>query len=68
MDIVEAAQSGNRRMTLIALRDSIARTIQAKPSGRDMAALSRRLMEVMAEIDHASEGECDEFDEVLDEL
>lgn len=68
MDILEAAQSGDRKATLIALRDSIAETIREKPSGRDLAALSRRLLEVMAEIDRVTETERSEFDDVLAEL
>ena len=50
-DLVEAAQSGDKRETLIALRDKIAETIENSDSGRDIAANSKRLMEVMAEID-----------------
>ena len=68
MDILEAAQSGNRKATLIALRDSIAETIAAKPSGRDLAALSRRLLEVMAELDRVAETEQSTFDDVLTDL
>ena len=68
MDILEAAKSGNRKATLVALRDSIAETIAAKPSGRDLAALSRRLLEVMAELDRVAETERSEFDDVLGDL
>ena len=50
-DLVSAARSGNRRETLEALRDKIAASIQDCESGRDVAALSKRLMEVMNEID-----------------
>ena len=50
-DLVKAAQSGNRRETLEALRDKIAASIQECESGRDVAALSKRLMEVMGELD-----------------
>ena len=50
-NLVEAARSGDKRATLIALRDKIAETIQNCESGRDMAANSKRLMEVMAELD-----------------
>lgn len=50
-NLVEAAKSGDKRATLIALRDKIAETIENCESGRDMAANSKRLMEVMAEID-----------------
>lgn len=50
-NLVEAAKSGDKRATLIALRDKIAETIDNCESGRDMAANSKRLMEVMAEIE-----------------
>lgn len=49
--LVDAVKSGDKRRTLIALRDKIAETIENCESGRDMAANSKRLMEVMAEID-----------------
>lgn len=39
-----------------------------RPSGRDLAALSRRLMEVMAELDRVAETERSEFDDVLGDL
>ena len=51
MDLVEAAKSGDKRATLIALRDKLAETIDNCESGRDMAANSKRLMEVMAELE-----------------
>lgn len=50
-DLVKAAKSGDRRETLEALRDKIADSIQNCESGRDVAALSKRLMEVMSELD-----------------
>ena len=50
-DLVNAARSGSKRDTLEALRDKIAASIQDCESGRDVAALSKRLMEVMNEID-----------------
>jgi len=70
MDLVSAAASGDRRATLVALRDAIARTIQTCESGRDMASLSKRLMEVMGELDAMEDpdADVDEFDAVLDEL
>ncbi|MBQ2176987.1 MAG: hypothetical protein II453_18680 [Alphaproteobacteria bacterium] len=49
--LVEAAKSGDKRATLIALRDILAKTIEECDSGRDMASNSKRLMEVMAEIE-----------------
>lgn len=51
MTFSEAVRSNDRRMALVALRDKIAATIDATESGRDIAALSKRLMEVMSEID-----------------
>ena len=50
-DLVKAAKSGSKRDTLEALRDKIAASIADCESGRDVAALSKRLMEVMNEID-----------------
>jgi len=50
-NLLEAAKSGDKRATLIALRDKLAETIQNCDSGRDMASNSKRLMEVMAEIE-----------------
>lgn len=50
-DLVTAAKSGDKRATLIALRDKLAETIQNCESGRDMAANSKRLMEVMTELE-----------------
>lgn len=47
----EAVASNDRRQTLVALRDKLATTIEATGSGRDIAALSKRLMEVCAELD-----------------
>ena len=50
-NLVDAANSGDKRATLIALRDILAKTIQECDSGRDMASNTKRLMEVMAEIE-----------------
>ena len=50
-DLIQAAKSGDKRATLIALRDKLAEPIQNCESGRDMASNSKRLMEVMAEIE-----------------
>ena len=50
-NLVDAAKSGDKRATLIALRDILAKTIQECESGRDMASNTKRLMEVMAEIE-----------------
>ena len=50
-NLITAARSGDRRATLEALRDKLAASIQDCESGRDVAALSKRLMEVMGELD-----------------
>ncbi len=50
-DLINAAKSGDRRATLEALRDKLAASITDCESGRDVAALSKRLMEVMNELD-----------------
>ena len=50
-NLIEAAKSGDKRATLIALRDKLAETIEGCASGRDMAANTKRLMEVMAELE-----------------
>lgn len=56
-NLVEAAQSGDKRATLIALRDILARTIQECESGRDMASNTKRLMEVIAELEQLPDPE-----------
>lgn len=64
-DLVSAARSGNRRETLEALRDKIASSIQDCESGRDVAALSKRLMEVMGELDALPKpSDADELEEL----
>ena len=49
--IEAAAKNNDRREMLEALRDKLARSIDACESGRDIAALSKRLIEVAAELD-----------------
>lgn len=51
MKLTEAARRGDRRETLISLRYRLAKAIETTESGRDMAALSKRLMEVMRELE-----------------
>ena len=41
--LIEAAKSGDKYATLIALRDKLAETIERCESGRDMAANTKRL-------------------------
>lgn len=50
-DLIEAAQSGDRLLTLIALRDLLAERLQTTTSSRDIASMSRRLMQAIAEIE-----------------
>lgn len=49
--LASAARSGDKLSTLKQLRDQIAKSIQDSDSGRDIAALSKRLIEVMDEIE-----------------
>lgn len=50
--IIEAAEDGTRRDLLVALRSRIARTVHASDTpARDLAALSRRLLEISKEIE-----------------
>lgn len=51
MSLCEAASSGDRRRALEELRDTLASAIDASDSGRDIAALSRQLTDVLAQID-----------------
>lgn len=51
MTLFSSVKSNDRRKSLIALRNRLAKAIDATESGRDIAALSKRLMEVMAQID-----------------
>ena len=57
MTIHEAATSGVRLRTLETLRDKLAQEIDDCDSTRDLAALSRQLTLVLAEIDELAEPE-----------
>ena len=59
-NLVEAAKSGDKRKTLVALRDILAKTIQECESGRDMASNTKRLMEVIAELELMDKEEAEE--------
>ncbi|QDF19512.1 terminase small subunit [Arthrobacter phage Kumotta] len=48
---VKAAAAGSYRELLVALRDNIAGQIDAGIQARDLAALSRRLLEISKEIE-----------------
>lgn len=56
-NLIDAAKSGDKRATLIALRDILAKTIQECESGRDMASNTKRLMEVIAELEQLPDPE-----------
>lgn len=63
LSIVEAAEKGTVREQLVALRERVARTVQdPNCPPRDLAALSRRLMELTKEIEaiDAREAEADD--------
>ena len=57
ISLTDAAKSGNRKKILIALRDRLAETIENCESGRDMAANSKRLMEVVEELEEIKAAE-----------
>ena len=69
-NLCSAARSGNRRKLLEELRDQLAYQIERSDSGRDIAALTRRLLEVTSELDGLPDESAgpDELDEALDEL
>lgn len=63
LTVVEAAEKGTVREQLVALRERIAKTVQdPNCPPRDLAALSRRLMELTKEIEaiDAREAEADD--------
>lgn len=63
MDLVTAAQTGRIEL-LTVLRDQIARQIQDGVPARDMASLSKRLVDISIELDAlAAEKEGDDIDE-----
>lgn len=49
--VESAALSGDRRAMLLALKRRVARQIDTCDSGRDIAALSKRMMEIAEELD-----------------
>ena len=56
MGMEQAVKTNDRRKILVATRDKIAETMDKTDSGRDIAALSKRLMEVCAELDAIGDG------------
>ena len=52
MDVAQAAESGDHRALLVAMRDRIARTVRNPDCPpRDLAALTRRLQDIAKEIE-----------------
>lgn len=51
MSWMEEIKSGDRRRALVALRDEIAVNIEAGVAARDLASLSKRLHEIINELD-----------------
>ena len=49
--LLDAVRCGDKRAILLALRDETASAIENSSSGRDIAALSKRLMEICDNID-----------------
>lgn len=49
--LLDAVHCGDKRAILLALRDETADAIESSTSGRDIAALSKRLMEICDCID-----------------
>lgn len=49
--LLDAVRCGDKRAILLALRDETAEAIENSASGRDIAALSKRLMEICDSID-----------------
>ena len=49
--LLDAVRGGDKRAILLALRDETASAIENSSSGRDIAALSKRLMEICDCID-----------------
>lgn len=69
MSLEHVAQSGDRLATLRALRDYLARALDATASARDQAALSARLTDVLIQIQELTppnEEERDDIDDLLD--
>ena len=51
MSVAEAASTDDRLKALVALRDTLARSIDACDSMRDLAALSRQMTDVLEQIE-----------------
>ena len=69
MKLLEAVQNGTRLEVLECIRDHIAETLDNGANPKDVAALTKRLMEVIAEIDLVvATDNPDDIDTVFDGL
>lgn len=59
-DFTTEVTSGDKLRALVALRDTLARRIEAGPDDKDLAALSLRLERVLDQIEAADTGQSDE--------
>lgn len=64
--LLDAVKKRDRRLMLEALAEETAETIESTGSGRDMAALAKRLMEISAELETmpSPDDEIDPIDEM----
>lgn len=61
--VTEAAKSGTRRELLVAMRDRVAKDVESPNTpARDLAALTRRLMEITKEIEAIDAREAEDGD------
>lgn len=61
-NLSDIAKNGNKKETLIALRDILATTIQNCESGRDMASNTKRFMEVIDALENIEKTEKEEVE------
>ncbi len=65
-DITDAARNGTRADLLEALRDRIAAEVEAGVPARDLAALSRQLRDITAELADLKPKEVSALDRIID--
>ena len=61
-DIITATATGDRLTALLSLRDLLAERLEATKSGRDTASISKRLADVLREIDDLRQAQTSERD------
>lgn len=67
--LLEAVKDGTKLDVLVALRDETARAIESTTSGRDVAALSKRLIEICELIEGLpDENSQDPVDQMISEV